>query len=273
MTLQAIVESPEKIPETLRDYYREVDGRFVLDVDGMKTQEDFDRYAEAIKKRYADNAADLARKQGAAISRDEIMGLIEDGMKKFAPAVTAGKSEAGATDPNLAAQIHDLERNLASVTKALEEAKRERDQAVGTSRETTIRNSLTQAASAAGVRPEGVSNLVNLVAHNFEIAQDGSVVTKLEADQNVSPNQKPSDFFQALGRQAEFRMFWPASKGAGADAGEGSGGSGDLGSGNPWTKAGWNVTAQGKLFTQNKDEALRLMKAAGFKPGMTKPAK
>lgn len=272
MPLQAIIEDSSKIPDPLKDFYREVDGRFILDVDGMKTQADFDRYADAIKKRYADNAADLARKQGAELSREDILELIEDGISKMAPAVKSGAKRGDGADPDVSQRIHDLERNLAAMSKELESTKAERDSAIGQSRETKIKNALTEAATAAGVEADGISNLVTLTAHNFEISQDGTVVTKLEADAGVSPNQSPSEFFQALGRQKSYRMFWPKSQGVGADTGGGSAG-GDLGSGNPWTKSGWNVTAQGKLFKSNPEEARRLMKAASFTPGMTKPAK
>ncbi len=34
-----------------------------------------------------------------------------------------------------------------------------------------------------------------------------------------------------------------------------------------WTKAGWNMTAQGKLYSSNKTEAERLMKVAGVELG------
>lgn len=276
MSLEAVVETLDKVPTELRPFYKEVDGRHVLDVAGVKTQADFDNYAEALKKRYADNAADLARASNSGVTRDEIMSHIEDAMKKFAPAATAGgKTTNGQVEGGeLAQKLHDLERNLAAVTTKLETVTKERDEALGTSRSTTINNALTQAATAAGVRPEGVQNLVALVSDNFELSADGQVVTKLEAGQGITPNQNPTDYFTSLGRAKEFRMFWPASKGAGADGDSGAaGGSGDLGKGNPWTKGGWNVTAQGKLFRENKAEAERLMKAAGFKPGMTSPVK
>ena len=68
-------------------------------------------------------------------------------------------------------------------------------------------------------------------------------------------------------------MFWPKSAGAGADAGGGSGGSGDLTGANPWSKAGWNVTNQSKQYTADKVEAERLMKAAGVGLGATSPVR
>lgn len=280
MTLEAVLQSKDQIPAALADHYVEIDGKFVLDVPGMKTQADFDNYAEALKKRFTDSATDFARKQGASLSRDDVLEVVTTALQKFAPngGTPPGKGNTGGgagvgQDPELSARLHDLERNVASLKEQNDTLVKERDQAVTSSRDTTIRNSLTEAAASAGVEPAGVPNLVSLVQSNFEIAQDGSVVTKLNGGKGVSPNQKPADYFANLARDKAFRMFWPASVGAGAD-GEGPSGRGsDTGKNNPWTKAGWNLTEQGKLFKSNRAEAERLMTAAGVKLGATAPVR
>jgi hypothetical protein len=276
MTLEAVLSDASKIPEGLKDHYVETDGVFTLDVPGMKTQADFDNYATALKKRFTDAGADFARKNDAGLSRDDVADLIETGLKKFAGAKPGDKN--GKDDDQggeVSARLHDLERNVASLTTDNKKLKTERDDALGKSRDTTIRNQLTQSANAAGATPEGVTNLVSLVEPDFEVTQDGSVVTKLDAGRGVSPNQKPDDYFAAIARDKSFRMFWPASKGAGAD-GDGPGGpgaGGELGKDNPWSKAGWNLTNQGKLYTANKIEAERLMKAVGVELGAVVPVR
>lgn len=275
MTLEAILEDKTKIPDGFQDHYKEVDGKFVLDVQGMKTQDDFDNYAAALKKRFADSAADLSKNTGAGVTRDELMETVEAALKKFGKP-TGDQNGKGNQDQNgdVAARLHDLERNLADLTDKNEKLQKERDDALGTSRSTTIKNSLTQAATKAGVDPAGVGNLVQLVEDRFETSQAGDVVTKLEAGKGVTPNQAPEDFFASLARDKSFRMFWPKSVGAGADGGDGGPGSGaDLSGKNPWTKAGWNVTNQSKLFSQDRTEAERLMKAAGVKLGAASPVR
>ena len=278
MTLEAVIQDKAKIPEALVDHYVETDGVFVLDVTGMKTQKDFDDYASALKKRLADAGADFAKKQGAGLSRDDVLEVVEGALKKFVGGVKPkgnGADGEGEGTGDAPARLHDLERKMASVTKELDTAKKERDEALGKRKDTTIRNQLTTAANAAGATPEGVTNLVTLAEPDFELSQAGDVVTKLEARTGVSPNQKPEDYFATVARQKDFRMFWPASVGAGAD-GEGAGGpgaGGDLGKGNPFSKAGWNMTAQGKLYTANKVEAERLMKSAGVTLGAVAPVR
>ena len=272
MTLEAVLQEKTAIPAGLEAHYVEIDGKFVLDVPGMKTQGDFDRYAEALKKRFADSTADLEKKNGGSMNRDDILAAVGEAMKKFKPgAKPGGEAGGGQVSEDVAQRLHDLERNVASLTETNQTLEKERDTALGNSRDTTIRNSLTEAAAAAGVDPKGVPNLVTLTQQNFEIAQDGTVVTKLEAGKGVSPNVKPADYFASIAREDSFRMFWPASKGAGADAGGGPGGGagGDLGKGNPWTKAGWNMTEQGRIFQADKKEAERLMGVAGVKLGAT----
>ena len=271
MTLEAILDDKAKIPEGFGDHYKEVDGKFILDVTGMKTQGDFDNYAEALKKRYADAAADVSKKTGAGVTRDELMATVEEALKKAGIATAKPNGKDGEKDQitgEVSARLHDLERNLASLTEKNEQLQKERDDALGNSRSTTITNGLTQAATKAGASPDGVANLVKLVEDRFEVSQAGDVVTKLEAGKGVTPNQAPQDYFASLARVPEYRMFWPKSAGAGADAGDGGAGNTDTG-GNPWMKKGWNVTAQSKQYKADPAEANRLMKAAGVKLGDT----
>ena len=276
MTLEAILDDKAKIPEGFGDHYKEIEGKYHLNVSGMKTQADFDNYAEALKKRFTDAAADLSKKGASGVTRDELMETVETALKKFGkPTGNAnGKGNQDQIDGDVSARLHDMERNLADLTAKNEKLQTERDEALGTSRSTTIRNSLTQAATKAGVDKDGVQNLVQLVESNFETSQAGDVVTKLEATKGVTPNQAPEDYFASLARDPSFRMFWPKSVGAGADGGDGgAGGSADLTGKNPWTKAGWNMTNQSRIYSQDKTEATRLMKAAGVTLGATSPVR
>lgn len=274
MPLEPVIADQAKIPQGLESYYIEKDGKFVLDVTGMKTQVDFDAYAEALKKRFTDGAADLSKANGVSLTRDELLTHVDEALKKFANNAGAGggngSGKGGEPGDDVAARLHDLERDVAAQTDTIAKLTQERDEAIGNSKATTIRNALTEAATKAGATPDGVGNLVTLTEQNFEMTQDGGVVTKLDA-KSGSPNQSADDFFANAARMKEFRMFWPASQSAGADndGGGGPGPGGDLGAGNPWSKAGWNLTKQGQMVKTNRAEADRLMKAAGVKLGAT----
>jgi hypothetical protein len=278
MPLESVIADKAAIPQGLESYYVEKDGKFVLDVTGMKTQVDFDAYAEALKKRFTDGAADFSKANGGPLTRDEILAHVDAALEKFRKASPDGdngggkgngKNDGDQGGGDIAARLHDLERNVSSLTDSNAKLTQERDDAIGHSKDTTIRNTLTEAAGKAGATPDGVRNLVTLTEQNFEVTQDGTVVTKLDA-KSGTPNQNADDFFSNAARQKEFRMFWPPSKGAGADndgGGGGGGDGGDLGAGNPWSKAGWNMTKQGSMLVANRAEADRLMTAAGVKLG------
>jgi len=269
MPLAAIIEDKTAIPSGLETSSTETDGKFILQVEGMKSQKDFDNYAEALKKRFTDAAADFSKNNNADISHDQVAAMIKEQFEKF-QAPKPGAKPNGEGDPpggDVAARLHDLERNAAKSEETITKLTEERDAALGASRSTTIKNALNAAAQKAGATPEGINNLVTLIEPNFEITQDGQVVTKLDS-KNTSPNTSPDDFFSAAAREKQYRMFWPASKGAGADNdGDGQGNAGDLGGDNPWTIKGWNLTKQGHIFKKDSVEAERLAKAAGVKLG------
>lgn len=280
MTLEAVYSDKAKIPEGLAAHYKEIDGKFVLQATGMKTQGDFDNYADALKKRFADAGADFAKKGASGLSRDDVVEVVNAALEKFAPPGGPvgkpngkGKGAGDGDDTEVSARLHDLERSVASLTEDNQKLKDERDAALGTSRDTTIRNSLTEAATKSGAAGAGVGNLVTLVAKNFEVAQDGTVVTKLDAGSGVSPNQKPEDYFAAVSRDEAYRMFWPKSVGAGADTGAGGAGGGGVGKDNPWSKAGWNMTKQSAAYTADKAAAIAMMDAAGVKLGAIAPVR
>ena len=84
MPLESIVADKANIPAGLESFYIEKDGKFVLEVTGMKTQVDFDAYAEALKKRFADTAADFSKGNNGGLSRDDILAHVDAAIEKFA---------------------------------------------------------------------------------------------------------------------------------------------------------------------------------------------
>lgn len=277
MELADSYESLDKVPAEHAALYIEQDGKAVLQLTGIKTQSDFDAYATALKARLADAAGDLKAVKNQGMSRDEITALIKEVATTLKPGNGDGrkKGEGDGDDSALALRVHDLERELASTKEKLDTAETEGATAKATATNTTIRNALSGAATKAGVLPAAVDGLVQLIADNFEMSSDGKVVTKLEGQtvQGVTPNTGPEPFMVAIQRAADFSHFWPGSKGGGAGGGGAGGGGGGAAGDNPFSRDGWNLTAQGAMIRTDRPEAERLAKAAGTMIGGGKPAK
>lgn len=275
MELADSYDSISLVPAEHMSLYVEKDGKAVLQLTGLKTQGDFDRFATALKARLADQTADLKAAQDAGLSRDDIVALIKE--VATPPGAGDGRDNgAGSGNGDDSAAVHELRRQLAEVQEQLATSNTDREAAQATATATTIKNALTGAAAKAGVRPEAVDSLVALVSPNFEVAADGTVVIKLEGNKlaGVTPNAKPDEVLATVKRAPDYSYFWPESTGGGGSsngAGGGGGGGGGGNSDNPWSKDGWNMTKQGQQVTANRAEAETLAKAAGSTIGAVKP--
>lgn len=275
MELADSYDNATDIPSEHTALYIEKDGKHVLQLNGIKTQSDFDNYATALRARLADAAGDLKSVKTQGMTRDEITAAIKDAATALANGdgrKPKGDDKSG--DPELTLRVHDLERELASTKEKLVSAETASDDAKKHATNTTIRNALSGAATKAGVLPGAVSGLVQLIASNFEQSQSGDIVTKLEgvSVQGVTPNTAPEPFMVAIQRSADFSHFWPTSAGGGANNQGGKGGGGNA-SDNPFSKDGWNLTTQSTLVRSDRAEADRLAKAAGTTVGGGRPSK
>lgn len=276
MELADTYESLTAVPAELAALYIEQDGKAVLKLDGLKTESDFTNYQTALKARLADAAGDLKAVKNQGMTRDDITAAIADAVGKLKPDNGDGRGNGGKGDDSaLALRVHDLERELAATTDKLTAAETAGSEAKKTTSETQIKNSLSVAATKAGVRPTAVDQVVQLIFGNFEQSADGNVVTKLEGQtvQGVTPNTAPDGFMAAIKRSQDWAHFWPDSQGSGAGGGGSGGGGGGGGSDNPFSADGWNMTKQGQLVTSDRPEAERLAKQAGTSIGGPRPKK
>ncbi len=96
---------------------------------------------------------------------------------------------------------------------------------------------------------------------------EGKYVTKDGV--GVTPGLEPKEWFKDF--QEKRPHWWPASQGGNS---RGAGGPTGKNAGNPWSEAGWNVTAQGKYITQHGEaKANEAALSVGSKIGATKPTK
>ena len=252
MTLAATVDKIEDVPEAIRPHYVQEGEKYVLKVEGMKHEADFQRFEEALRKRLADTTSELKALQGQQLKRDDIVEIL----RGFAAPGQGGKGGGGdGDDPKVA----DLERQLAAAREAEAAASKARDEAVTAHRVATLTGSVARAVAEAAPRAESAETIVRLAADYFEVAQDGAVKSKLHCE--FGPDLTPGQLLAKMKTDPRFAPFWPPSAGSGAGGGGGgaSGGGGD----NPWTAAHWNQTRQAEIITRSADEADRLAKAAG----------
>lgn len=272
MELPDSYDDPNEVPTEHQALYVEKDGKAVLQLTGVKSQDDFQRYGEALKKRYAEQAAKRAADANDLdLGNKDIKRLVAEAVKDLGigKPPESGGDKGGGEPP----ELHDLRRELAAVKSELKETK-EREQSVSqTAQANQIKTALQAEAVKSGIRPEAIDPFVNLIRDNFELAGDGRVVVKLEGNNipGVTPNSSPADALTLLKRDPSYAYFWPGSKGAGSASNNNGQGGGGAGAENPWSAKGWNLTKQGQLLKQDRAEAERLANQAGSKVGATKP--
>ena len=104
MPLPFKAKSLDTVPEAHRGLYKEVDGAFVMDVEGVKTEEDISKLAEALRKEREKNRELTGKK--SALSDDEAAELEQLRADKAA-ADEAKAREAGKFD-ELRTKLFDL---------------------------------------------------------------------------------------------------------------------------------------------------------------------
>lgn len=272
-------ESQDEIPGGYADLFTEQDGKYVLtEVEGVKTQDDFDRFETALRKRLADATDKLDKGRGSSpLSREELRDTVFEAVKAFTGSNGNGGGEGGkggnggSGGDGATPEIRDLERRLSALEKENKDLKSERDTALGEATTTKLETQLQRAALSAGVDPRALDMVVRLTRDDFELDSEGKAVVKLDPSvKGVNPNAAAADYYKTIQNDDVFARFWPDSRGSGA-SGSGGGAGGNLGPDNPFSKAGWNKTKQAVMMRDNPAEAQRLMKAAGVTAGSTRP--
>jgi hypothetical protein len=266
MALKSVVDSLEGIPEALQTEYVEKNGKYELQVEGMKTQADIDRLQSALTKERGDHKAVKDR-----------LGLLGD--RKIEDVLTAldripelEAASGGALDENKLNELVEgrIKSRLAPIERERDQLKTalgEKDQLIEgyTVKERTrmIHDAVRSAANASKVLPEALDDALMLAERSFEVTEDGKVVTKDGV--GVTPGIEAGVWFTDL--QAKRPHWWGPSQGGGAGGNRG----GAAGGTNPWSAENWNMTEQGKILTADRSKAEQLAKAAGTSIGGPKP--
>jgi hypothetical protein len=268
MTLKAVVDSLDDIPEALHAEYQEKDGKFYLDLDGtISTHTSILPLARSLESLKRDKAARDAK---ITALEAKVAGLPAD----FDPTKyqdVLDELEALKKDP---ARNQENEAALARVREQYEqrirnaEAKRVEDLAAkdreitelnGTIGRTVVDGGLTEQLTKAGVAPEFLKATRTMLKGQVKTKKNettGDYEPIVESDLGEVPL---AQFVENWAKSDEGKPFVIKPAGSGA---KGSGKESNN-EDNPWHKDTLNMTRQGQVLMADRVKAERLMKAAG----------
>lgn len=286
MALKAVIESLDDVEENLREFYKEItfkdkEGKaktvLALDLEAVDSHPGIATLRNAFERVKADlakNKTDLAEVKA------KVEGLPEDfsvdeftRLKAFE--TEAKKGDDGDPEKKRAreAEIQSLKnmhtQQLAAITKKVETVTAEKDAVIAkkdeTIRKLLVEEGLTKALATAGVKPELAKAAKAMLGRSVKVVEsDGDQAAVVETDMGQVPVE---EFVTQWAKSDEGKHFVEPPKGGGAE-GSGGGGGGSK-EPNPFGKAHWNMTAQGKLMAADAAKADRLAKAAGHKDAVS----
>jgi hypothetical protein len=222
MSLQMVVDTVDALPEAVRSFYEEADGKFRLKVEGL---EDTGGLKSALAaERKAREAAERAAKEFAGLNPKDIRKLLAD---RDAAAEAAAR-EKGDFDAVLAQHRAKWEKEKADILA-------ERDTLEASERQATVGTKLVQALVKADVTEEGLELLSDRLAKRIKSeTSEGKRLHRVMSDDGVTPLAgSASDGFATLDDLvSEAVKKWPAlfkargAGGSGTPPNKSAGGSG-----------------------------------------------
>lgn len=263
--IDAVVDSLDNVPEALHAEYVAQGDKFVLQVTGMKPQSEFDRLQSAHNKEKQDHST-LKQTVRSTFGEEKL----EDIRAKLdrIPELEASQGTIDEEKLNTIVEAR-VRTKLAPVERERDQFKVRVGELEGTVGELTtkekkrlIRDKAREAGTAAKLRPEAMDDFLLLADTVFEVrADDNEVVVK--DGTSFTAGVQPAVLLTDL--QPKRPHWW------GESAGGGAGGARDRQSANanPFSKAAWNMTAQGQLMESDPAKAEQMAKQAGHKEAAT----
>lgn len=249
--LKAVYANKSDIPAGAEAFYKEVNGQWELQVDGMKTQGDVDRVTEALRKERSDHSetkAKLHKFEGYTL--EDITKLEDENALLKADGKSADIDEK--VNALVDARTKALKRDLANAERRATEA----EASVTTLKSERSKDKIDAAVvnvAANKVRPEALADVKLHAVNDFELSEDGKVVTK-----ETCPLGAGLTVEEWTEKKIKASPHWESpSQGGGARGGKGGGGNE-----NPWSKKTWNVTRQHQIASQDPAKAKQLQEAA-----------
>lgn len=275
MAVKTVYDTPEDVPEALRDEYKETKDaktgktQYVLDVEGpvevlpaVRTIKD-----EAARRRI--EATELGKK----LDKYKVLGDMDPSeiltkLDKFPEleAALAGKTDDekinAIVETRVKGRIGAVERDRDTWKTKAGELEKINEGFTTAERNRMIKGAAGTAARSARMLNEAIEDLELLAEKVLMIDESGDVVTKDGV--GVTPGLTAEQWIAEL--QTKRPHWWGVSGGGGAGGGRNAGGG--L---NPFTHENWNVTAQGQLHKTDPKRAAAQAAAAGTTVGGRKP--
>ncbi len=267
MSLKAVHDNIDDIPEVYRDLYTERDGRYELTgIEGVKTEEDVRRLQGALEKERNDHRSTKTKFEPYSQlgEYDELMSKL-DRLPELEAAAESGGLDESKLDELATKRAQSmfaperrkaeaLERDLGTLKEEVSALRAEKIQRF-------VHDALHSAASEAKMLSTAIEDAKLLGERVFKVSEVGEVLT----EDGLTPEQWLADM------QSKRPHWWPQSVGGGA---RGTGGSAAGFGANPFSAEHWNMGEQGRILREKgKDFAERLAKAAGTTVGGRKPSR
>ena len=267
MALKAILDNLDSVPDALKGEYVEKNGKFELQVEGMKTEADVARVQEALRKEKNDFTAFKQQFAPlAGLKPEEIVAKL-DRIPEL-EAAAAGKLDDEKlnqiVETRLKTRLAPVERELNQTKAQLTEKDKVISEFTGKERVRAIHDAVRKAATTAKVVPEAMEDALILAERHFDVDESGRVVTKDNV--GITPGIQPDAWFTDL--QSTRKHWWGPNVGGGAGGNRGGGNAGE----NPWSAENWNMTKQGEVLRADRAKAEQLAKVAGTTIGGPRPA-
>ena len=267
MTLKAMHDTLEEIPEAHRELYSEQNGKWVLTgIAGVYTQANIDRVQAALDKERGEHkeTKDKLAVWGD-LDHDETLAKL-DRIPELEAAAKGSLDEAKIeeivtrrVEGTINTRTAPLERQVRTLNGNLETVTTERDTLAGEKQQRRVHDTVRDAMTKAKVIPEAQEDVLLLAERVFEIrADDDKIVTRDQV--GVTPGVMPDVWLTEM--QERRPHWWPPSQGGGAP---GSRGGGDI-TKNPWDPKAPNLTEQARILEENPDRARQMAQAAGAEP-------
>lgn len=271
MVLKATHDTLEEIPEAHRELYTERGGKFELTgIEGVKTQADIDRLNRGLTSERDAHKLSKAKLEGYLNLGDaeELQAKLD----RIAELEAAAGGKLDETKLNelvegrLRTKTAPLEREKAQLIAQNAEKDTKIEAYEARERQRVIHDVVRTAASKSKMHEHALEDALLLAERVLEVDEQGNVTTKDGV--GVTPGISPEVWLQEMAPKRPH--WWPESGGGG---GRGNpGGRGGHGGNNPFTAEHWNMTEQGRVYSESPERAAQLAQSAGTTVGGQRPA-